>query len=54
VFFARTHDFSTMQVANPNPASASFDVPAGIETGPSTLQVVTNGIPSLAAQVTVY
>jgi hypothetical protein len=31
-----------------------FDVPAGAETGPSTLVAVTNGIPSKPISVTVH
>lgn len=47
VFYCRTHNFSTMAVATGStPVSTEFDVPAGIEVGPSTLVVVTNGIPS--------
>lgn len=47
VFYARTHDHSTMAVATGSATvSTKFDVPAGIETGASTLQVVANGIPS--------
>jgi Kelch motif len=54
VFYARTHDHSTMAVATGSATvSTSFDVPAGAETGPSSLQVVANGIPSLAVSVTV-
>jgi len=33
--------------------STNFDVPSGIETGASTLQVVANGIPSPSVAVTV-
>jgi len=33
--------------------STKFDVPAGIETGASTLVVVANGIPSAAVAVTI-
>jgi len=44
VFYSRTHDFSSMAVANPKPATAWFDVPPGQETGPSLLEVVTNGV----------
>jgi hypothetical protein len=54
VFYARTHNPSTMAVATGSkPVSTSFDVPAGIETGASSLVVVTNGIPSAAQAVTV-
>jgi hypothetical protein len=54
VFYARTHDHSSMGVATGNkPVSTHFDVPAGIETGASSLVVVANGIPSKAVAVTV-
>jgi hypothetical protein len=33
--------------------STNFDAPASMETGPSTLEVVANGIPSVAVTVTV-
>jgi hypothetical protein len=33
--------------------STAFDIPAGIETGASTLEVVANGIPSNPVSVTV-
>jgi hypothetical protein len=35
-----------MAVANQNLTTAKFDVSAGLETGPSVLEVVTNGIAS--------
>jgi hypothetical protein len=54
VFYARTHDFSTMGVATgKQDVSASFDVPMGAETGPTTLVVVANGIPSDAVSLIV-
>jgi hypothetical protein len=54
VFYAETHDHSTMAVATGKAiVSTNFDVPAGIETGASTLVVVANGIPSKAVSVTV-
>jgi hypothetical protein len=54
VIYARTHNHSTMGVATGGtPVWTWFDVPAGIETGPSTLQVVANGIPSAPVSVTV-
>jgi hypothetical protein len=47
VFYARTHDHSTMGVATGNTVvSTTFDVPATMETGPSALSVVANGIAS--------
>jgi len=54
VFYARTHDHSTMGVATGTATvSTNFDVPVSMETGPSTLVVVANGIPSLPVSVTV-
>ena len=54
VFYARTHDHSTMGVATGTAAvSTNFDVPAGAETGLSSLEVVANGIPSAKVTVTV-
>jgi hypothetical protein len=54
VFYARTHDHSTMGVRTGNATvSTNVDVPAGMETGASTLQVVANGIASAPFSVTV-
>ena len=54
VFYARTHDHSSMGVATGSkPVSTNFDVPAGMETGASSLVVVANGIPSVAVNITV-
>jgi hypothetical protein len=53
VYYSRTFGFSSMAVANPNVASASFEVPKAQETGPSTLVVVTNGVPSAPVNITV-
>ncbi len=54
VFYARTHDHSTMGVATgAAPVSTNFDVPSGMETGASSLVVVANGIPSAPVSVTV-
>ena len=54
VFYARTHDHSTMGVATGSATvSTNFDVPASMETGASALEVVANGIPSVAVSVTV-
>jgi len=54
VFYCKTHGHSTMAVATGNRVvSTNFDVPGGIETGASTLQVVANGIPSPSVAVTV-
>ena len=54
VFYAKTHDHSTMGVATgTKPVFTNFDVPAGMETGASSLVVVANGIPSLAVSIMV-
>ncbi len=54
VFYAKTHDHSTMGVATgTKTVSTNFDVPSKIETGKSTLVVVANGIPSAPVNVTV-
>ncbi len=54
VFYARTHDHSTMGVATGSArVSTTFDVPATAETGVSTIEVVANGIPSKAMNITV-
>lgn len=54
VFYARTHDHSTMAVATGNAiVSTNFDVSAATETGASSLEVVANGIASASVNVTV-
>jgi hypothetical protein len=54
VYYARTHDHSTMAVATgATPVMTTFDVPATIETGAATLEVVANGIASSALSVSV-
>jgi hypothetical protein len=54
VFYARTHDHSTMAVATGKAAvSTNFDVSNATETGAGTLVVVANGIPSAPVAVTV-
>jgi hypothetical protein len=54
VFYARTHDHSTMGVATGSKTvSTNFDVPSGVETGASKLEVVANGIPSQPVNVAV-
>jgi hypothetical protein len=54
VFYARTHDHSTMAVATGSAiVSTNFDVPLNIETGASALVVVANGIPSASWPLTV-
>jgi len=46
VFYARTHDHSSMAVASDRVSSTHFDVPAGVESGLTRLEVVANGIAS--------
>jgi hypothetical protein len=54
VFYAKTHDHSTMGVATGTTVvHTQFDVPMAAETGASTLEVVANGIPSVAVPVTI-
>ncbi len=54
VFYARTHDHSTLGVATGKKiVSTNFDVPSGVETGASKLEFVANGIPSASVDVTV-
>jgi len=54
VFYARTHNHSTMGIATGSATvSTSFDVPANIETGTSGVFVVANGIASKGVKVTI-
>jgi hypothetical protein len=54
VFYARTHDHSTMGVATGSkPAFTYFDVPSNMETGASSLEVIANGIPSTPVSIAV-
>jgi len=54
VFYAKTHDHSTMGVATgKTKVSTHFDVPAKMETGASSLVVVANGIPSTPVIISV-
>ena len=53
IFFARTHDHSFMGVASMQSVTTMFDVPANIELGASTIEVIANGIRSKPVQVTV-
>jgi hypothetical protein len=46
VFYARTHDHSTMAVGYNGPTYTHVDIPANMETGATNLQVVVNGIAS--------
>jgi hypothetical protein len=55
VFYAKTHDHSTMAVATGSKSVfTNFDVSSTTETGASTLVVVANGIPSEPVNVTVH
>ena len=52
VFYCRTHDHSTMGIATGSTiVTTEFDVPSNLESGPSMLQVVTNGIASAGVPV---
>ena len=54
VFYARTHDHSTMAIATGSTiVSTMVDVPATAETGSSSIEVVANGIASRPKRVTV-
>jgi len=54
VFYARTHDFTSMGVATGSAiVSTQFDVPTKTEKGASQLEVVTNGIASNPVSVTI-
>ena len=54
VFYARTHDHSTMAIATGSTiVFTTFDVPATAETGSSKIVVVANGIASKAKRVTI-
>ncbi|MGA8575411.1 MAG: hypothetical protein WB609_06930, partial [Candidatus Cybelea sp.] len=53
VFYARTHNHSYMGVGSNKKVSTMFDVPSTIETGASSLVVVTNGIASAPSSVTI-
>jgi len=54
VFYAKTTNPSSYGVQTGSLVeTTNFTVPSGIETGASTLQVVTNGIPSVPTSVTV-
>ena len=46
VFYARTHDHSTMAVGYHGATSTHVDIPEGMETGNANMQVVVNGLAS--------
>jgi len=53
VFYARTYNHSSRSIAPNDASSTSFQVASGTETGPSTVYVVANGIPSAGVAMTV-
>ena len=53
IHFCRTHNHSTMGVADPSTQSTFFDVPTGIPTGGAQLTVIANGIASLPLSVSI-
>lgn len=54
VFYARTHDHSTMGIATGSAiVSTMVDIPTSMETGASRIEVVANGIASRAKRVTI-
>ena len=54
VFYARTHDHSSMGVATGDAiVSTSFDIPVDVELGDSDLEVVANGIPSVPVAISI-
>ncbi len=53
LFYARTHNHSSMSVGSSATVATMFDVPPNIERGASRLVVVANGIRSAAVKVTV-
>jgi len=46
VFYARTHDHSTMAVGYTGPTSTHVDIPASMESGLANMQMIVNGIAS--------
>ncbi|MFZ0794057.1 MAG: hypothetical protein WAM65_09815 [Candidatus Korobacteraceae bacterium] len=46
VFYGKTHGHSTMAVGYPGPTYTYVDIPSGMETGSTNMQVVVNGIAS--------
>lgn len=53
VFYARTHGYTIGVATGASPVTTMFDVPAGAETGASSLVVIANGIASAPVNVTV-
>ena len=54
VYYARTHDHSTMAVGYPGPTSTHVDIPASIPTGGYNMQIVVNGISSANYLVAIH
>lgn len=55
VFYARTHDHSTMGVqTGANLTGTHVDIPTGMESGSATFELVANGIPSPKLQVYIF
>jgi Divergent InlB B-repeat domain/PASTA domain len=53
VAYARTSGMTNRSIAPGAQSCTDFTLPGGIETGPSELRVIANGIPSMPAAVTV-
>lgn len=53
VSYARTHGFSSMGVQSSGTVSTQVDIPANIETGATSMQVVANGIASQAVTIAI-
>ncbi len=51
VFYAHTHGFSSMPVGFNGPGFLQVDIPSGMETGSTNMQVVVNGIASQNYQI---
>jgi hypothetical protein len=53
VFYARTHDHSTMAVGYHGPTSTHVDIPENMESGDANMQVIVNGIASRSYPVVI-
>ena len=54
VYYARTHDHSTMAVGYQGPTYTHVDIPTGIPTGGYNMQIVVNGISSANYLVAIH
>ena len=54
VYYARTHDHSTMAVGYQGPTYTHVDIPASIPTGGYNMQIVVNGISSANYLVAIH